>query len=165
MRRHIDTVSPNLVGITRALAYREAPPSVSREEFQQIQERQATVYRLQLGTVFLAALAAVALAVRRLDDVQATVLAIPLLLTGLNLASYYYALLVLLVLAHAGRPLRLAAVFGLELLTYAILLFEERDHLVYIYRSLLLLWLLSALYMQLVRSSRVQERTANDAAS
>jgi hypothetical protein len=102
----------------------------------------------------------VALLAPRMDDVSATLLAIPLLLTGLNLASYYYVVLVLLSVASADRPRRLAALFGLELLSHALLLFEDRENVIFIYRSVLLLYLLAAFYVPALFSSVRPRREA-----
>jgi hypothetical protein len=147
LRKHMDTVSPNIVGLTNALAYRPGPDTLTLEELREQQDRRRRVNRIQLATLFVATLVAVGLLAPRLDDVSATVLAVPLLLTGLNLASYYYVLLVLLAVASWDRPLRLAALFGLEVVSHALLLFEEREHVLYIYRSVLLLYLLAAFHV------------------
>jgi hypothetical protein len=148
MRVHMDAISPNVVGLTGALAYHETPDRITAEEMRAERERRARIHRIQLATFFLAALVAVALLAPALDDASAILLAVPLLLTGLDLAGYYYVLLVLLVIANWNRPLRLAALFGLELACYAVLLFEDREHVVYIYRSVLLLYLLVAFHLQ-----------------
>ncbi|HET8647127.1 MAG TPA: hypothetical protein VFO85_16640, partial [Vicinamibacteria bacterium] len=147
MGKHMDTISPNIVGLTPALAYHETEATLTLEEFRAEQERRARVHRIQLATVFAAAVAAVALLSARTAPAESMLLAVPLLLTGLNLASYYYVLLVLMSVVWWARPLRVAALFGLELATHALLLFEEREHFVYMYRSLLLLYLLAAVYL------------------
>ena len=153
---HVDTISPNLVGLTGALAYHETPAKITAEEMRAERERRARIHRLQLATFFLAAVVAVVLLAPMLDDIAALLLAVPLLLTGLDLAGYYYVLLVLLVIANWNRPLRLAAFFGLELCCYALLLFEDREHILYIYRSVLLLYLLVAFQIQPLRDRLAQ---------
>lgn len=40
-----------------------------------------------------------------------------------------------------------AALFGLELASHAVLLFEDRENVIFIYRSVLLLYLLAAFYL------------------
>jgi hypothetical protein len=147
LQKHMDTISPNIVGLTSALAYHSTPDKLTLEELREERDRRAIVNRIQMGTVFVAALLAVALLAPRMDDVAATLLAIPLLLTGLNLASYYYVVLVLLAVANWDRPRRLAALFGLELASHALLLFEDRENVIFIYRSVLLLYLLAAFYL------------------
>jgi hypothetical protein len=156
LQKHMDTISPNIVGLTNALAYRSTPEKLTLEELRESRDRRVIVNRIQVGTIFVAALVAVALLVPRMDDVSATLLAIPLLFTGLNLASYYYVVLVLLAVANADRPRRLAALFGLELASHALLLFEDRENVIFIYRSVLLLYLLAAFYLPTL-AARVRE--------
>lgn len=147
MGKHMDTVSPNIVGLTNALAHHETPDLLTLEELRAERERRARVNRIQLATIFVAALLAVALLAPRYEPAAATLLAVPLLLTGLNLASYYYVLLVLMVVVWWDRPLRVTALLGLELASHSLLLFEDRENLLYIYRSVLLLYLLVAFYL------------------
>jgi hypothetical protein len=148
MAEHRTTVSPNMVGLTSLLAYKPGPPLVTQEELRAIRERRERIYRAQLATVFVAALVACALAAPFLDDVAAAALGVPLLFAGLNLASYYYAFLVVLVLAHRRHPRRLALVFGAEAISHALLLFEEREAVLYLFRDLVLLYLFAALALE-----------------
>jgi hypothetical protein len=161
MAEHRTTVSPNMVGVTSLLAYRDGPALVTQDEFRAIRERRERVYRAQLATLFLAALAAAAVAAPFLDDVAAAALGAPLLFLGLNLASYYYAFLVVLVLAHRRHPRRLALVLAAEALSHALLLFEEREAVLYLYRDLVLLYLFAALALEQWRSraARVKMET------
>jgi len=153
MSKHMDTISPNVVGLTTALAYHETPPMLTQEEMRQERDRHGRVNHIQLATLFVVALLAVGRLARGQEPAEATLLAVPLLLTGLNLASYYYVLLVLMVVVWWERPWRLAALFGLELATHALLLFEDREHIIYMYRSLLLLFVLLALYLDPLRDA------------
>ncbi len=148
MDEHRTTVSPNMVGLTGLLAYQDNPPLVTLEELREIRERRERIYRTQLLTVFALAVLACAAASPFLDDVAAAALGAPLIFVGLNLASYYYAFLVVLVLAHRGHPRRLALVFIAEAVSHALLLFEEREALLYLYRSLVLLYLFLALPLE-----------------
>ena len=148
MDQHRTTVSPNIVGITGVLAYQNRPPLVTQEELRDIRDRRERIYRAQLLTVFALAVLACAAASPFLDDVGAAALGAPLIFLGLNLASYYYAFLVVLVLAHRGHPRRLALVFTAEAVSHALLLFEEREALLYVYRSLVLLYLFLALPLE-----------------
>jgi hypothetical protein len=148
MAQHVKTVSPNIVGLTGLLAYRQGPPLVTQEEFREIRERRERIYRRQLMTVFVLALVVCAAVAPFLDDVQAAALGAPLAFAGLNLASYYYTLLVVLVLAHRGHPHRLALLFATEAVSHSLLLFEEREALLYVYRSLALLYLFAALPLE-----------------
>ena len=158
MAQHVKTVSPNIVGLTGLLAYRPGPPLVTQEEFREIRERRERIYRRQLLTVFVLALLACAVVAPFLDDVQAAALGAPLAFAGLNLASYYYALLVVLVLAHRGHPRRLALLFAAEAVSHALLLFEEREALLYVYRSLVLLYLFAALPLERWRESPARSK-------
>ena len=153
MSKHMDTVSPNIVGLTPLFAYRDLPEQITIEEVREQRERYAHAGRVQKATLFVAALLAVALLAARARPDESMLLAVPLLLTGLNLASYYYVLLVLMVVVWWDRPRRVAALFGLELVTHALLLFEDREQFVYMYRSVLLLYLLAAFYARDLRDA------------
>ena len=148
MSQHRTTVSPNIVGMTSLLAYQGHPGLVTQEEFRQIRERREGIYRAQLAIVFVLAVLACAALAPFLGDVAAAALGVPLLYFGLNLASYYYAFLVVLILAHRGHPRRLALVFAAEAVSHALLLFEEKEALLYVYRSLVLLYLFLALALE-----------------
>jgi len=50
------------------------------------------------------------------------------------------------VLAHHAVPRRLALIFGVELASYVLLLFADREATVYALRTVLLLYLVTALY-------------------
>jgi hypothetical protein len=147
MSKHMDTISPNIVGLTAALAHHDLPDTITLEEMRAERNRYVTVNHVQLATLFLGALAAVALLAPRVRPAEALLLGVPLLLTGLNLASYYYVMLVLMAVVWWDRPLRVAALFALEAATHAHILFEDREQIVYIVRSVLLLWLLIALWL------------------
>jgi hypothetical protein len=53
-----------------------------------------------------------------------------------------------LVLALRGHPRRVAVVFAAEAVSHALLLFEEREALLFVYRSLVLLYLFLALALE-----------------
>jgi hypothetical protein len=148
MAQHRTTVSPNVVGITSVLAWEQRPPLVTQDELREIRDRRERIYRRQLVTVFAMAVIACAIAAPFLDDVAAAALGAPLLFFGLNLASYYYAFLVVLVLANRRHPRRLALVFVAEAISHVLLLFEEREALLYVYRDLVLLYLFAALALE-----------------
>jgi hypothetical protein len=153
MSKHMDTVSPNIVGLTPVFAYQDLPEKITLEEMRAQREHYVRAGNVQKATLFLATLLAVALIAPRLRPDESMLLAVPLLLTGLNLASYYYVLLVLMVVVWWDRPLRLAGLFGLELATHALLLFEPREQFLYMYRSVLLLYLLIAFYARDLREA------------
>jgi len=163
MSKHMDTVSPNIVGLTNALSYHDLPDLVTLEEMRAEQARRVRVNHIQLATVFAATLLAVALLAPRFPPAEAFLLGVPLLLTGLNLASYYYVLLVVLVVGWWDRPARVAALFGLELVSHAVLLFEDRESFTYIYRSVLLFYLLVAVYFDDLRAVLARSRGQENA--
>jgi hypothetical protein len=145
---HAETISPNIVGLTQILAFRPDDGLVTNEEFRDLKLRRRNIYYAQLVLVFTAALLLVGLMSRWQSGLGAATLALPLLFVGLNLASYYYVFLILLVLFWRQRPRQLAWIFGLEAGSYALLLFEDREALLYIYRSILVLYLLLALHLE-----------------
>ena len=122
-------VTPGRRGISGGQDLANASIHRLQEELREIRERRERIYRAQLMTVFALAVLACAAASPFLDDVAAAALGAPLIFLGLNLASYYYAFLVVLVLAHRGHPRRLALVFAAEAVSHALLLFEEREAL------------------------------------
>jgi hypothetical protein len=144
---HVRQISPNVVGLTKVLAHIPgAPEEVSQEDFDALKTRQQRIYHIQLAVVFVPALLLMAGVSRRTSDVGTILIALPLLFFGLNLASYYYIFLIL-VAAHLWRfPGRVAQLFGVEAATYCLLLFEDREGLLFVYRSLLVLYLVVALY-------------------
>ncbi len=144
--RQIETISPNVVGLTRVLSYRQSQGAVSRGEFRDLKRRQTSIHRIQLGTVFVLTLLLLAWVSQRGSDLKVGLAAIPLLYVGVNLACYYYVFLILLTLVNRRRPKRLALIFGVEFLSYSLLLFEERESVLFFYRSLLVLYFLVALY-------------------
>jgi hypothetical protein len=151
LKTHVSTISPNLVGLTFVGVPKPDHDQLTLAEKLELRERRMSTHRLQLWTVFPLALFLVGLVARETDEVAAAALGIPLALAGLNLASYYYVCLIALSLAHARRPLRLAAIFGLELVTYTLWLFEVPDTRLFQCRSLALVGLLTALYFDAAR--------------
>jgi hypothetical protein len=143
---HVETISPNLVGLNRILAYKGGPERLTAGEFRAMEARRARIHHGQLWAVFLPLLVVVAWMARRRNDLAASALALPLLFTGLNLAAYYYVVLLLLVLVHRRSPERLALIFTAEAASYTLLLFEDRDAILYIYRSVVVLVLLVSLH-------------------
>ena len=152
--RHVDTVSPNIVGLTQLLAYLpgEQPKPVAMQELRRIREERARLYDRVLVTVFPAALLVAAGVSPLIGATAAAALGVPLLFVGTSLASYYYAFLVVLVLVNRDAPRRLMLVFGAEALSYVLLLFEEREALLYVARSLILIYLFAALALDWSRS-------------
>ena len=111
-------------------------------------------------TAFPVALLVAAGASLFLGDAAAAALGVPLLFVGTSLASYYYAFLVVLVLVNRDEPRRLMLVFGAEALSYVLLLFEEREAVLYVARSLILIYLFAALALDWSRSRWPSARPA-----
>jgi hypothetical protein len=151
MSRYVEVVSPNLTGLTPILAYRGGPSEVGHEEFQEIEARRNEIRRVQLWLVVLPLLALVAKAVPRMRELDACTLGIPLLFVSLNMAAYYYAFLLLLVLVNGQHPGRLALIFATEAASYGLMLFVDHDGTLYVYRSVLVALLLLALYAEPLR--------------
>lgn len=163
LSRHVDVLAPNVVGLTPALAYRPGPDQVTAAELERIEARRRTIHRTQLFTLLPATAVVVFLLARRRSALHALTLGVPLILSSLSLASYYYTFLVLLTLAHRASRRRLALIFGVEVASYLLLLFEDREALLYNYRSLLLVPLLVALEIDTELESRLAIRTTGRA--
>ncbi len=139
MERHVANISPNVVGLTEALALRWGDDEqVTAEQFEALKVRRQSIHHGQLWLVFLPLLALTARLAPRRTDLGAAVLGLPLLYAGLSLAAYYYAFLILALLVCRGSPGRLALLFVAEAVPYILMLFEEREAVLFVYRGLLL---------------------------
>src|SRR6185369_7577001 len=118
-----------------------------------IEAHRTRTYHVQLALLLIPALLLLLKVAPLEDELGAAALGVLPLFFGLNLASYYYALLVLLVLAWRERPGWLAALFALELLTYAVA--DPKDALVYLYRDALLGTLLVAFSVEELLRARI----------
>ena len=145
---HMEVISPNVVGLTQVLGYRSGPDELTREEFRGLEARRQAIHRVQLWLVFLPLLALVARRAPREHDLAACALALPLIFVAQNLAAYYYAFLVVLVLVHRRHAERLALLFAVEAASYSLMLFEDREDLLFVYRSILIGLLFAALYLE-----------------
>jgi hypothetical protein len=144
MERHVDNTAFNTIGLTQvtlgAVRWFSLPGDLDAD----LAQRQA-VYWIQLLTVVPLATVWFYRRSRRESDTGAMVMSIVLLFVGLNLACYYYVCLVLLILAHRS-PSGLMLLFGAEVATYSLQLFEDRDAVLFFYRNVLVMLLLAALY-------------------
>ncbi len=145
---HMEVISPNVVGLTQVLGYRGSSTELTREEFRQLEQRRHAIHRVQLWLVFLPLLALVVRRAPREHDLAACALACPLIFVAQNLAAYYYAFLVVLVLVHRRHAERLALIFAAEAASYSLMLFEDREGLLFVYRSVLIGLLLATLYLE-----------------
>ena len=148
IERHVANISPNVVGLTEALALRWGrSEQVTAEQFEALKVRRQNIHQGQLWIVFLPLLALTARLAPRRTDLGAAVLGLPLLYAGLSLAAYYYAFLILLLLICRGSPGRLALLFAAEAAPYVLMLFEEREAVLFVYRGLLLALMYLALML------------------
>ncbi len=154
---HLETLSFNFVGFTEILAYRgdavaSHQGSMEAAAFEAIKERRHAVRRAQQVLVFLPLVVLVARLSRWQTDLGATALALPLIFVGLSLSAYYYAFLLGLLLVYRRSTHFLALIFAVETATYALLLFEDRQVLVFwVYRGLLVGFLCLAILLPLLR--------------
>ncbi len=160
MTLHVVAPISNAVGLTDVLAYRgdavdSSQGEMTAEAFQALTERRRQVRRVQLGLIFLPLVVAVARLSRWQTDLGAMWLALPLLFAGISLTAYYYVVLLVLLLVHRRSPHHLALLFAVEAATYTLLLFEDRQVLVFwVYRGLLIAYLYLAFLLPLLRRER-----------
>lgn len=125
--RHLEIVSPNVVSLTQALALPDRQERVTWEELRELRRERRRTHRLVLVFGFLPLLLLVWALARRRSDLGAVVLGLPLLLVGLNLAAYYWSILVLVVVARRRRPRDLAALFAVEAGAWGFSLLQGRE--------------------------------------
>jgi hypothetical protein len=136
---HVQTISPNMVGLTEPLAFRPGAGNVTREEFRELKDRRQRIHAAQALFAFLPVLLLAGAASLRLTDWSASaLLPLPLLYTGLSLASYYYVFLVLVTCAWRRRPALLALLFAAEAAPYAAMLLGGGEAILHIVRGLAL---------------------------
>jgi hypothetical protein len=146
MRGHVRVEATNLVGLNAIVAWNGPAFPGNEAEAAAAAAREARLYRVQLLAILPLVLLFVALRSRREDDVGAMVLGSLLAFAGLGLASYYYVFLVVYLLARPLPARRVLLLFGCEVATYVLALFEDREVVLYLYRSLLVAGLLAALH-------------------
>jgi len=147
MQRHVDSNAYNSIGLNEILSYTGPVKASNPEDFARELDWRRTTYRAQITVVLLLVIAVLGRRSRWPDNASATVLAIPLLFCTLSLAAYYYAFLILLVLAHGQSTWRIAALFAVEALTCVLGLFESNQIVLFFYRNVLVAYLLLALYL------------------
>ena len=150
---HAGTPAPNLVGLTQALAWKPGPEEVDLAELRALWERRSTIHRVSVVVLLPLAFAAVVLLARGAGAAESIALAAPLLFVALTAAGYYWAFLPVVALAFRDQPRKVALLFGVEAVSYGILLFDERDGPVYILRSLLMLYLFVGLWWEPLRDA------------
>ncbi|MGH7818255.1 MAG: hypothetical protein ACREQ9_00630, partial [Candidatus Binatia bacterium] len=149
---HMQSASSNLIGVTGWIAYLSAGEPTSPEAVDAMILWRRSAARLQLVTLLPLALFAVAWLSQRVEGLRAMALGAIVVLASLNLSAYYYTFLVLFLLAFRDRPRELALVFSVEFLVYLAHLFEQHEVMLYLYKSLLLVFLLTALHADELRA-------------
>lgn len=149
MERHLQHTAYNTIGLTEILAYRGPAKPTSADAVRADLARRSHLRTFQLAALLPLAAIGMALRSRRDHALGAIVMAAPLpLFVGVNLAAYYYAFLLVVLIVHGEDSRALALIFAAEALSYALLLFEDREVAVYFYRNLVVLYLLAALYLE-----------------
>jgi hypothetical protein len=147
-QRHAERVGFNSIGVSQStiLLFGEPlsdSPAVWLDQVRTWRDNLATTH---LFAFFLPALILAFVAARRLNDLSAAALGAPLLLCGLNLAGFYYTFVVVVVLAFRDQADKLAWLFGAELAIHALHLFEPETRTLHLYKGLVLLYALVAVY-------------------
>lgn len=162
MQLHVAVLSPNTVGLTEAVAFRDGPQQVTADELAAIAERRHQIHRALLPTVFLPlVLLAWRLALRH-RPVACVALALPLLYVGLSLAGYYWCVLLVALLWRRRHPGDIALLFLAEAVPYTLMLFEEREALVFIARGLAMAGALLVLFWADLRREALSWRRPED---
>jgi hypothetical protein len=147
---HVENAGSNLVGLTSLIAYLRSVDLTAPNALEALTEFRRASVHLQLVAMLPVVLLFVTLLCSRVPDFAALALGIPLIITTLNLSAYYYSFLLLLLLAHMKQPLKVAMIFGVEASMYVLQLFEQHDAVLYVYRGILLLYLVAATHLDLL---------------
>ncbi|MBI2962862.1 MAG: DUF2029 domain-containing protein [Deltaproteobacteria bacterium] len=143
---HMGSVSANILGLTNWPAYLSGVDVTAPGGLEEFLALRSAVFAVQLAVLFPLAVAAVAVLSQRGDEVYALALGAPLVLAAVNVSTYYYAFLVLLVIVFRDRERQLALLFGVEFLVYAFQLFDDHEVLMHLYKSALLAGLFAVLF-------------------
>jgi hypothetical protein len=144
---HMESWSSNVVGLTNALALWSSLLAGGARSGAELFAWRDTTYHVQLATVLPLAVIVVAMLAQHMDDLPVIASGMLLIITGLNLTAYYYSMLVLLLLARAREPEKIAVIFGIEYATFTLRLFEDHLFIVFIYRGVLVLYLVVAMFL------------------
>ena len=145
LQTHMKNISPNVVGLTEALAFRTGGGDVTTEEFNALKDRRKRIRDWQLLVLALPLALLVWRMAPRRTDLGAMALGVLLLYPLLSLAAYYWSVLVVLLVRYRGSPQALSLIFAAEAVPYVLLLFDARDATVHVVRGLALLVLLGML--------------------
>ncbi|MDA8020248.1 MAG: hypothetical protein MPN21_22655, partial [Thermoanaerobaculia bacterium] len=135
LRTHMKNISPNVVGLTEALAFRAGGSDVTNEEFNALKDRRKRIRDAQLLVLALPMVFLLWRFAPCRTDLGALGLGVMLLYPLLSLAAYYWSVLVVLLLRYRGSPHGLALIFAAEAVPYVLLLFDARDATVHVVRG------------------------------
>jgi hypothetical protein len=112
----------NRVGLVEFVTYTPGDLRVNWSEYLALLDARAATYKTLTTTLAVPAALLVAAIARRSTALSSLSLGLPLAFVTLSLASYYYALVVVLalVLARRGSSVNLALLFAAEAATYAV---------------------------------------------
>jgi hypothetical protein len=145
MQRHMQNTAFNTIGLDRIIgAVSQSVVPTTDPGIAAARQRWLYLAQLLIG-VPLVSLWIVRRA-RATDGRDALAMGVVLLYVSLNLACYYYLVLVVVLVAVRHRPEALVVLFGVEAATYALLLVEDRDALIFLYRNVLVLLLLLGVF-------------------
>src|SRR5262249_23217056 len=129
LQRHMQNIAYNSIGLTEILAYRHAEAPTTPETYDATVSLRGRLAQIQLFTALLLAAVLVWWRSRGKEELAAFAMAPLLLFVSLDLAAYYYVFLLVLLLASRDEPRRLACLFLVEVASYFLQLFEDRDSL------------------------------------
>lgn len=161
LRTHMKNISPNVVGMTEALAFRPGGGEVTAEEFNALKDRRRGIRDTQLLVVALPLLVLACRLAPRRTDLGTLALGAMMLYPLLSLAAYYWLVLVVLLLAYRSSCHRLTLLFSVEVVPYLLLLFDARDATVHVVRGLALL-VVFAMLLFLDHRPRHVQRISSD---
>ena len=147
MERHLQNTAYNTIGLSRVLTWRGAAQPTDEASYDAVLKRQESTRRVLLFTAVPLVILFIAFRARREDEVGAAGMAAMLLYSGLDLAAYYYTLMLLPLVSRHQRLPRMAVLFGAQAVIYALALLEDREAVLYWYNNLLMGFVLVDLYV------------------
>jgi hypothetical protein len=135
---HVESPAMNRVGLDPLLTPGDRNRTFDEAYRSAQAARRSPAFSRQRGIALLVVMGLLVACSRRIRDGEAFVLGLALVFAAVMLSGYYYSILIVWTLVFRNRPAWLLGVFGLEAATGAVSLFEDREWVVYLYRSLML---------------------------